>query len=77
MHGLSRKMNTDHTVFSLTNDDLYGHVHAILDTSMNPLRFFRDCGHILRQKHRKHATVALSGDGADELLAGYNKHAAF
>jgi asparagine synthase (glutamine-hydrolysing) len=32
---------------------------------------------ILSKETRKHATVALSGDGADELLAGYNKHEAF
>src|SRR5690606_4187350 len=33
--------------------------------------------YILSKETRKHATVALSGDGADELLGGYNKHAAF
>jgi asparagine synthase (glutamine-hydrolysing) len=32
--------------------------------------------YILSKETRKHVTVALSGDGADELLAGYNKHAA-
>ena len=32
---------------------------------------------MLSKETRKHATVALSGDGADELLGGYNKHAAF
>ncbi|HEU5146179.1 MAG TPA: asparagine synthase C-terminal domain-containing protein, partial [Chryseosolibacter sp.] len=33
--------------------------------------------YILSKETRKHATVALSGDGADELLGGYNKHEAF
>lgn len=69
---------TEHTVFSLTNNDLYEHVHSILDYIDEP---FADSSainvYILSRETRKHATVALSGDGADELLAGYNKHAAF
>lgn len=69
---------TEHNVFSLTNDDLYRHVHSILDYIDEP---FADSSaiavYILSKETRKHATVALSGDGADELLAGYNKHSAF
>jgi asparagine synthase (glutamine-hydrolysing) len=69
---------TEHTVFSLSNDDLYRHLHSILDYIDEP---FGDSSaiavYILSQETRKHATVALSGDGADELFAGYNKHAAF
>lgn len=69
---------TEHTVFSLTNNDLYEHVHDILNYIDEP---FADSSainvYILSKQTRKHATVALSGDGADELLAGYNKHAAF
>ena len=69
---------TEHTVFSLTNDDLYSHVNSILDYIDEP---FADSSainvFILSKETRKHATVALSGDGADEMLAGYNKHAAF
>src|SRR5258706_7305532 len=75
---VAKKLNTQHTVFSLTNDDLYAHVHSILDYIDEP---FADSSaiavYILSKETRKHATVALSGDGADELLAGYNKHAAF
>lgn len=75
---VSKKFNTQHTVFSLTNDDLYKHVHDILDYIDEP---FADSSainvYILSQETRKHAAVALSGDGADELLGGYNKHAAF
>jgi len=70
--------NTAHTVFSLTNDDMYAHLHSILDYVDEP---FADSSaiavYILSRETRKHATVALSGDGADELLAGYNKHEAF
>ncbi|MBT1700222.1 asparagine synthase (glutamine-hydrolyzing) [Fulvivirgaceae bacterium PWU4] len=75
---VAKQFNTEHTVFSLTNDDLYAHVSSILDYIDEP---FADSSainvYILSKETRKHATVALSGDGADELLGGYNKHAAF
>jgi asparagine synthase (glutamine-hydrolysing) len=75
---VAKKLQTKHTVFSLTNADLYNHVHEILDYIDEP---FADSSaiavNILARETRKHATVALSGDGADELLAGYNKHEAF
>jgi asparagine synthase (glutamine-hydrolysing) len=75
---VAKHFKTQHTVFSLTNDDLYAHVHDILNYIDEP---FADSSainvFILSKETRKHATVALSGDGADELLAGYNKHAAF
>jgi asparagine synthase (glutamine-hydrolysing) len=75
---VAKHFNTKHTVFSLTNDDLYRHVTDVLDYIDEP---FADSSalnvFILSKETRKHATVALSGDGADELLAGYNKHAAF
>jgi len=75
---VSRHFKTEHTVFSLTNDDLFAHVHSVLNYIDEP---FADSSainvYILSQQTRKHATVALSGDGADELLAGYNKHEAF
>jgi asparagine synthase (glutamine-hydrolysing) len=75
---VANHFKTEHTVFSLTNADLYEHVHSILDYLDEP---FADSSainvYILSRETRKYATVALSGDGADELLAGYNKHAAF
>lgn len=71
-------LKTEHTVFLLTNNDLYEHVNSILNYLDEP---FADSSainvYILSRQTRKHATVALSGDGADEMLAGYNKHAAF
>ncbi|HCM77884.1 MAG TPA: asparagine synthase (glutamine-hydrolyzing) [Cytophagales bacterium] len=74
---VAKHFNTSHTVFSLTNNDLYSHVHGIMDYLDEP---FADSSaiavYILSKETRKHATVALSGDGADELLAGYNKHEA-
>lgn len=75
---VAKHFKTAHTVFSLTNKDLYAHLHSILNYIDEP---FADSSsiavYILSKETRKHATVALSGDGADEMLAGYNKHAAF
>nr|HPH47626.1 asparagine synthase C-terminal domain-containing protein [Chryseolinea sp.] len=75
---VAHHFKTQHTVFPLTNDDLYKHVHSILDYIDEP---FADSSainvYILSKETRKHATVALSGDGADEMLGGYNKHSAF
>jgi asparagine synthase (glutamine-hydrolysing) len=75
---VAKHFKTKHTVFSLTNQDLYNHLNSILDYIDEP---FADSSaiavYILSKETRKHATVALSGDGADEMLAGYNKHAAF
>ena len=75
---VARHFNTEHTVFSLTNRDLYEHVDAILNSTDEP---FADSSainvFILSRETKKYATVALSGDGADELLGGYHKHEAF
>lgn len=74
---VSHQFKTEHTVFSLSNDDLFAHLASVLSYTDEP---FADSSalavYILSRETRKHATVALSGDGADELLAGYNKHAA-
>ncbi|MDD5569922.1 MAG: asparagine synthase (glutamine-hydrolyzing) [Bacteroidales bacterium] len=74
---VSDKFKTNHTVFSLTNDDLFSHLHRALDYIDEP---FADSSalavNILGHQVRKHVTVALSGDGGDEMFAGYNKHRA-
>ncbi len=74
---VAKKFKTNHTVFSLTNDDLYEHLFDILNRIDQP---FADSSaiptYILSKKTRKHITVVLSGDGADELFSGYDKHSA-
>lgn len=74
---VAKRIGSDHTVFKLTNDDLYADLHDVLNYIDRP---FADSSalpvHILSRHTRKHVTVALSGDGADELFSGYNKHSA-
>jgi len=74
---VAKKYNTNHTVFSLSNDDLFNNLYKVLDYIDEP---FADSSalavNILSMHTRNKATVALSGDGADEMFAGYNKHMA-
>lgn len=75
---VAKKLGTQHTVFKLSNRDLYDHLFDILDYIDEP---FADSSSIpvfiLSKYTKQHVTVALSGDGADELFSGYNKHSAF
>jgi asparagine synthase (glutamine-hydrolysing) len=74
---VAKKYNTEHTVFRLSNEDLFENLHSVLDYTDEP---YADSSalavSILSMHTKKYVTVALSGDGADELFAGYNKHAA-
>lgn len=75
---VAKHFQTNHTVFSISNKDLFENAYSVLDYIDEP---FADSSalnvFILSKETRKHSTVALSGDGADEMLGGYNKHAAF
>jgi len=74
---VAKQYKTEHTVFSLTNNDFLEHLYNVLDYIDEP---FADSSaipeYILCHYTRRHVTVALSGDGGDEVFAGYNKHAA-
>jgi asparagine synthase (glutamine-hydrolysing) len=75
---VARHFNTQHHVFKLSNDDLLNHLEGMVGYLDEP---FADSSalpvYILSEETRKHVTVALSGDGADELFGGYNKHLAW
>jgi asparagine synthase (glutamine-hydrolysing) len=72
---VAKEFNTNHTVFSLTNDDLFDNIFNALDYLDEP---FADSSalavYILSKRTSQKVKVALSGDGADEMFAGYNKH---
>ena len=74
---VAEKLKTEHTVFAVTNDEMFENIFSVLDYIDEP---FADSSAIavflLSKKTRNKVTVALSGDGGDELFAGYNKHAA-
>ena len=74
---VAKMHKTDHTEFSLTTNDLLDCLYDVLDYTDEP---FADSSalavYILSRETRSKVTVALSGDGADEMFAGYNKHMA-
>jgi len=74
---VAKHIGSKHTVFPLSNRDMYEQVFHLLDYTDEP---FADSSaiavNILSRETRNNVTVALSGDGADELLGGYNKHEA-
>jgi asparagine synthase (glutamine-hydrolysing) len=71
----AKKIKTNHTVFSLSNDDLFAEIFNILDYLDEPFADSSAIAVYILCKQTKHKiTVALSGDGADEIFGGYNKH---
>lgn len=72
---VAKMYKTNHTVFSLSNKNLYESLNDMLDYLDEP---FADSSaipvYILSKKTREKVTVSLSGDGADEMFGGYNKH---
>jgi asparagine synthase (glutamine-hydrolysing) len=75
---VARHFKTNHHTFNLSTNDLLEHVQDILDHTDEP---FADSSaipvYLLSKFTRQYVTVALSGDGADEVFSGYNKHLAF
>ncbi|RJQ60351.1 MAG: asparagine synthase (glutamine-hydrolyzing) [Desulfobacteraceae bacterium] len=66
---------TDHHEFKVSCRDTIDIVPAVLDSLDEP---FSDSSvfptYLVSQKTRKEVTVALAGDGADELFAGYRRY---
>lgn len=72
---IAKKFKTNHVTLKLGVSDYFDHVMDVLNYMDEP---FADTSalpqYILCRETRKHVTVAISGDGGDEIFAGYNKH---
>jgi asparagine synthase (glutamine-hydrolysing) len=70
-------IGSDHTTIPLSTRDLFTAFDSMTDAIDEP---FADASSLavlsLCREVKKHVTVALSGDGADEFFAGYRKHLA-
>ncbi|MBW7868021.1 MAG: asparagine synthase (glutamine-hydrolyzing) [Brumimicrobium sp.] len=75
---VSERIKSHHSVVKLTAKDFITSFQDILDTMDEP---YADSSavalYFLVQEASKHTSIFLSGDGADELFAGYFKHKAF
>ena len=72
---VAKKFKTNHHVFKLKNDDFLHSLDSFEKYIDEP---FADSSalavNVLAERTKSHVTVSLSGDGADELFSGYNKH---
>jgi asparagine synthase (glutamine-hydrolysing) len=74
---VARHIKSDHRTFKLTREELAADYTRLLAATDEP---FADSSalpsYMLCERTRKHVTVAVSGDGADEVFGGYTKHQA-
>lgn len=74
---VAKHMGVEHHVIPVSNQKIDDAIQNVFEALDEP---FADSSailvNILSEYTRQHVKVALSGDGADELMGGYNKHRA-
>ena len=72
---VAKKNKTNHTVLNITEEEILENIPALLNNIDEP---FADSSLIavnaISKKARDYVKVVLTGDGGDELFAGYNKY---
>ncbi|MCK0159318.1 asparagine synthase (glutamine-hydrolyzing) [Allomuricauda sp. F6463D] len=72
---VAKLINSNHHEFIIEEDDLKDNIHEILMNFDEP---FSDTAslptYLVSKKTRQFVTVALTGDGGDEVFGGYNKY---
>nr|WP_121272985.1 asparagine synthase (glutamine-hydrolyzing) [Pedobacter schmidteae] len=75
---VAKKYNTDHTVVDISFGELQNDIEKILVNHGEP-----NCdnsaipSYYVAREAKKHITVVLNGDGADELFGGYRRYVPF
>ena len=71
----AQHMGTDHHEFTLSVDGMIEVVDKVLDNMDEPMADSSIIPtHVVSALTRKHVTVALAGDGGDEVFGGYPKY---